>query len=212
MCLKDLSKAVHFRNSAIRAEKYFKRSEDSTEIEIAQHFEPEVHIKLEHEEDLSKIKCEPIDDANYEFIDTAQNPSSSFDVFASSSRRNFYDQETKTERRKKSKHRMALEDFGSSSSVVRCNLCYKSFTSVNSHQNHMKTVHQDMDVSEMHKCKYCNRYFKLKIYLNRHVTRIHGNKSKSVKGKGEMKRKSETIFNKEDVSLYCEVRQRQLIY
>lgn len=215
VCLKDLSKAMHFRNKAIRAEKYFKGSDDWQNRGFGDQFEPEIRIKLEEDEEMEKIKSEPIDeDPNYEYMTRIDamisNPAAttverSFDVFASKPRKDFRDYEHHFERRKKSKHsdRFALEDFGSSSGVVRCKLCMKSFTSVNSHQNHMKTVHREMDESEMHKCKYCNRYFKLKIYLNRHVSRIHG--CRSGKGRSDSKKKSETIFNKEDVSLYCEV-------
>lgn len=216
ICLKELSKAMHFRNKAIKAEKYFKRSdgvkgEDRTTA-VGEEFEPEVRIKLEDDEGFNKIKSEPFDeDPNYELMHNIDamvgNSGGSFqstsfvDVKLS---RDYYDFD---DRGKKSRHFNRIdEEFGSSSGVVRCKLCMKTFTSVNSHQNHMKTVHREMSESEMHKCKYCNRYFKLKIYLNRHVQRIHGSKHKSVKGRCDSKKKSyETIFNKEDISLYCEV-------
>lgn len=167
-------------------------------------------IKLENEINFDDIKSEPIDEVpNYEFVDESPTTSTSFvDVFATKSPTEFYDYNGRSERKKKHKlERYGLDDFCSSSGVVRCNLCMKSFTSVNSHQNHMKTVHREMKESEMHKCKYCNRFFKLKIYLNRHVTRIHGNVSlHAKKGRnGSKKKQTETIFDKEDVSLYCEV-------
>lgn len=203
-----MSRAIIFRNKAIWAEKYFERSKFAGADEP---FEPEIQIKLEDEK-FEIIKSEPADeDPNYEFMQNIdsmiENPeatSTSFvDVLATKSQRDYFD----LDRKKKTKHadRLGLDEFGSSSGVVRCKLCMKTFTSVSSHQNHMKTIHREMSESEMHKCKYCNRYFKLKIYLNRHVTRIHGSKHKP-KGRSDSKKKSsETIFNKEDVSLYCEV-------
>lgn len=217
VCLKDLSKAMHFRNRAIRAEKYFKRSDNWQQHKvdgspsIEEHFEPEICIKLENEE-LDKIKSEPVDDdPNYELMQNidsmVENTESSVLAFvdAFQPKTEFYDFD-RSERKRKAKHadRMGLEDFGSSSGVVRCKLCMKSFTSVNSHQNHMKTVHREMEESEMHKCKFCNRYFKLKIYLNRHIARIHA-KQKSSTSRTDSKKKTDSIFNKEDVSLYCEV-------
>lgn len=210
ICLSELSKAMHFRNKAIRAEKYFKRtSEIKGEDDSAKDytgFEPEIHIKTE-DEDFSKIKSEPFDeDPNYELMHNidlmmGKVPGSSFvdvklgrdyldfDEFGDQSKNamNFYRNE---------------EEFGSASGLVCCKLCLKSFTSMSSHQNHMKTVHRELTESEMHKCKYCNRYFKLKIYLNRHVQRIHGSKHRHSKSKTKH---CDTIFNRDDVSLYCEV-------
>ena len=218
ICLKELSKAMHFRNKAIRAEKYFKRSdvkgEDGTDVAGVE-FEPEVHIKLEDDE-FNKIKSEPFDeDPNYEFmhnIDLMTGSSCNADGSVQSTSfvdvkltRDFFHEERTVVVKSRHFNRYD-EEFGSSSGVVRCKLCMKSFTSVNSHHNHMKTVHREMSESEMHRCKYCNRYFKLKIYLNRHIQRIHGSKHKFAKGRCDSKKKSyETIFNKEDVSLYCEV-------
>jgi uncharacterized Zn-finger protein len=190
---------MHFRNKAIKAEKFFKGSEDWTSLE------PEVKIKLEDDEQ-ENIKAEPTDeDPNYEFMQNIDSmmttePATFVDVFQSNSQANY----EAAERKRKSKHD-SYEDFGSTSGVVRCKLCMKTFTSVNSRQNHMKTVHRELTESEMHKCKYCNRFFKLKIYLNRHVARIHGTKHKSKGRNGSKKKCSETIFNKEDVSLYCEL-------
>lgn len=215
ICLRDLSKAMHFRNKAIRAEKYFKRSGGWEEKDEVEQFEPEVRIKLEDEDEL--IKSEPFDeDPNYEFmhnIDTMVGSHASV-LFQSTSFvdvkpiQSYYDFDEKKDRKKRSKPtaRYENEDFGSSSGVVRCKLCMKSFTSVSSQQNHMKSVHREMSESEMHKCKYCNRFFKLKIYLNRHLLRIHGTKNTVVKARSDSKKKStESIFNREDVSLYCEV-------
>lgn len=207
---------MHFRNRAIRAEKYFKRSDilkeqkSESNLPIEGHFEPEVLIKLENDE-LDKIKSEPIDDdPNYELMQNIDsmvvNAESSVMAFvdAFQPKTEFYDIDRSNRKRKAKSERVDLEDFGSSSGVVRCKLCMKTFTSVSSHQNHMKTVHHKMDESEMHKCKYCNRCFKLKIYLNRHVARIHA-KQKSATSRSDLKKKTDTIFNKEDVSLYCEV-------
>lgn len=170
-------------------------------------FEPEVRIKLEDVEDIERVKSEPFDDdPNHELLanidsmvgnhNSHLNSVPFVDVFSSNN-------DVKCERRKKSKN-SDFEDFASSSGVVRCNLCLKTFTSVNSHHNHMKTVHREMSESEMHKCTFCNRFFKLKIYLNRHIARIHGTKTKS--GKSGKRKCLNSISNKEDVSLYCEVR------
>ena len=207
-----MSKAIHFRNKAIRAEKYFRKSDDCL---AGKDLEPEVQIKLEDYkfDELEKIKSEPLDeDPNYELlqnIDTMIGNNDNHleslpfvDVFSSKSNRDFFEHD-RTETRKKARH-SELENFGSSSGIVRCKLCMKSFTSVSSHQNHMKTVHREMSESEMHKCKFCNRYFKLKIYLNRHVARIHGTKKC---GRSSKRKCHDSIFNKEDVSLYCEVSQ-----
>lgn len=199
---------MHFRNRAIRSEKYFRRSSDAWQQKEELNdgkFEPEIRIKLEDDEELKRVKAEPFDeDPNHELlanIDSMVGNQNSHlnsvpfvDVFSNNAEA--YD------RRKKPKP-SELDDFGSSSGIVRCNLCLKSFTSVNSHHNHMKTVHREMSEAEMHKCKFCNRYFKLKIYLNRHVARIHGTKIKS--GKSSKKKGLDSIFQKEDVSLYCEV-------
>lgn len=199
-CLEELSKAINFRNKAIQSEKYFKRLDQCSSLQFV---EPEVQIKLESDVDFDNIKSEPIEeDSKYEFVDENPTASTSIeDVFEKPSTE-FYDFNFR--KRKSRSERYGLDDFCSSSGVVRCNLCLKTFTSVNSHQNHMKTVHREMTESEMHKCKHCNRYFKLKIYLNRHVTRIHGNLSSKSRHKSK-KKQTETIFDKEDVSLYCEV-------
>lgn len=210
-CLKDLTKAIHFRNKAIRAEKYFKRSDarhkDGKQFEESF---PEnlldVQIKLENDEVLENIKSEPYD-PNYEFMQNIETMivkgeetvDAFVDVFSQRDTENYNEH-----RKSKYPVRVDLEEFGSTSGIVRCKLCLKSFTSVNSHQNHMKTIHQKMTESEMHKCKYCNRFFKLKIYLNRHVARIHGTQ-KNPMNRNDKKKSLESIFNKEDVSLYCEV-------
>jgi hypothetical protein len=195
-CLKDLSKAINFRNKAIKSEQYFKKSECTF-------VEPEIHIKLEEDLNLENIKSEPLEDVpQYEFVDENRTPF--VDVFEKPATE-FYDySETSEKKRSKQKDRYTIDDFCSSSGIVRCNLCMKSFTSVNSHQNHMKTVHQKISESEMFKCKHCKRVFKLKIYLNRHVARIHGNVASKTRN-GPKKRCTDTIFEKEDVSLYCEV-------
>jgi hypothetical protein len=198
-CLKDLSKAISFRNKAIKSEKYFKKSDECNFVE------PEIHIKLEEDLNLENIKSEPLEEVpQYEFVD--ENRTSFVDVFDKPATE-FYDYGEKVEKKKnkRSKERYSIDDFCSSSGIVRCNLCMKTFTSVNSHQNHMKTVHQKMSEAEMFKCKHCKRVFKLKIYLNRHVARIHGNASSKCRSIPK-KRCSDTIFDKEDVSLYCEVR------
>lgn len=206
-CLKDLTKAIHFRNKAIRAERYFQRSGHVWQGKDGDQFEPEVHIKLEDGEALEAIKSEPYDeDPNYEFmqnIETMVGKSEAadktfVDVFASKPTQTYNESN-----RSKCSQRIDLEDFGSTSGIVQCKLCLKSFTSISSHQNHMKSVHQKMSEAEMHKCKQCNRFFKLKIYLNRHIARIHGTKRHS--SNRSKKKSHETIFNKEDVSLYCEV-------
>lgn len=202
---------MHFRNKAIRAEKYFRKSSGGWQQKEDLHdekFEPEVRIKLEDDEELERVKSEPFDDdPNHELLanidsmignhNSHLNSVPFVDVFSSN-------REVKCEQRKKKSKNSDFEDYASSSGVVRCNLCLKSFTSVNSHHNHMKTVHREMSESEMHKCKFCNRFFKLKIYLNRHAARIHGTKTKS--GKPSKRKGVDSIFNKEDVSLYCEVR------
>lgn len=215
ICLKDLSKAMHFRNKAIRSDKYFNKSYAWTHKDhlIGDHLEPEVRIKLEDEEELEKIKNEPFEDPNYELLENIDTmiggknyhlDSVRFvDVFSSNAARSFIEEGDRKERKTKSKLKdSVIEEFGSSSGVVRCKLCMKSFTSISSLQNHMKTVHQKLSEAEMHRCKFCNRYFKLKIYLNRHVARIHGTKKCGKTGK---KKGQDSIFNKEDVSLYCEV-------
>lgn len=218
VCVKELSKALQFRNKAIKAEKYFKRSDWPGRDEV-ERFEPEIRIKLEDENDVGRIKSEPFDDdPNYEFmhnIDTMMGNHHTSVLLQSTSfvdvkqNHSYEDFDEKIDHKKRSKPfvRYVDEDFGSSSGVVRCKLCMKSFTSVSSQQNHMKSVHREMSESEMHKCKYCNRFFKLKIYLNRHLLRIHGTKNKSTKARSDSKKKSsqESIFNREDVSLYCEV-------
>lgn len=210
---------MHFRNKAIRAEKYFKRTDSWQGKDGGEQFEPEIRIKLEDDDELDKIKSEPYDeDPNYEFmhnIDAMVGSHHASVVVQSSSFvevkpvQSYYDFDANNDQKKKSNpsFRYINEDFGSSSGVVRCKLCMKSFTSVSSQQNHMKSVHREMSESEMHKCKYCNRFFKLKIYLNRHLLRIHGTKNKLVKARSESKKKTaqDSIFNREDVSLYCEV-------
>lgn len=119
----------------------------------------------------------------------------------------FSAQSDELNRAEKHNHRdCSLQNFGSSSGVVQCKLCLKTFTSVSSYQNHMKTVHGELREDEMHKCRFCDRFFKLKIYLNRHIARVHGPKFNSAKARNDSKKKlHESIFNKEDVSLYCEV-------
>lgn len=208
-CLKDLEKALHFRNNAIKGEKYFKQSvswqdNDSKATEL----EPEVTIKLEEGEEVGMIKAEPLfTNPKYEFIDSMMSvPGTSGATFVDM--RLNYDYEENLDKRKNSQaDRYDCEEFGSSSGIVRCNLCLKSFTSVNSHSNHMKTVHRKMSESEMFKCRYCNRLYKLKIYLNRHIARVHQIKDRPSKSRCDSKKRvsHESIFNKEDISLYCEV-------
>lgn len=192
--MKDLSHAINFRNKAIKSEKFFQRSEDCSFVE------PEIQIKLERE-DLN-IKSEPFEEVpNYEFVD--ENRTSFVDVFETK----FYDYSENKKRKNKDRYGIG---FCSTSGVVRCNLCMKTFTSVNSHQNHMKTVHKKLSEAELFKCKHCNRVFKLKIYLNRHVTRVHGNVPTKAR-QASKKSCTDTIFDKEDVSLYCEVSETLLM-
>lgn len=209
-CLNDLDKALHFRNNAIKGEKYFKQSISWQENgSKAKELEPEVRIKLEDGEEVGMVKSEPFfANPKYEFIDSMMGipetsgliESATFDMPSSYD----YNEMEKTSRQTS---RYNCDEFGSSSGVVRCNLCLKSFTSVNSHSNHMKTVHREMTESEMFKCRYCNRLYKLKIYLNRHITRVHRIKGRSSNSRCDSKKRlsHESIFNKEDISLYCEV-------
>lgn len=210
-----MTKAITFRNKAIRAEKFFRRSDGNAKDDfvVGQQFEPDISIKLEDDDCPNRIKAEPFDeDPNYEFMQNIDSMishpaailSSPFvDVFSAQSEELHRNEERS---RQKASETNEQGSFGSSSGVVRCKLCLKTFTSVSSHHNHMKTVHREMREDEMHKCRYCDRYFKLKIYLNRHIARIHGNKYHAGKPRLDLKRKShESIFNKEDVSLYCEV-------
>lgn len=209
-CMKDLEKALHFRNNAIKGEKYFKQSVSWIENEEkVKEFEPEVTIKLEEGEGVRLVKSEPFfSNPKYEFIDSMTSvPGTELALEGSSFIDTRFNFDYEENLRWKKKSQVGYEEFGSSSGVVRCNLCLKSFTSVNSHSNHMKTVHREMSESEMFKCRYCNRLYKLKIYLNRHITRVHQIKDRSNKSRCESKKRisHESIFNKEDISLYCEV-------
>lgn len=215
--MKDLSKAIQFRNKAIRAEKHFAGVEGrQTCDDQLEQLEPLVRIKLEdYDDDVKNIKSEPLyDDPNLEYethIDQMVGlseasvllESTSFvDILSAKPSRSKSNRDERTERRRSAKTESRDSGGSTSSGIVKCNLCMKTFMSASRRTDHMKTVHGERTEQEMHKCNYCDRFFKLKIYLNRHVTRVHGSQSKTAC----KKKSTQSIFNKEDVALYCEVK------
>lgn len=57
--------------------------------------------------------------------------------------------------------------------AVHCNLCLKSFTTLNSYKNHQRTVHQELNETDLFKCPHCERLFKMKYYLSKSITLLY---------------------------------------
>jgi hypothetical protein len=49
---------------------------------------------------------------------------------------------------------------------TQCKLCFKNFTSVHSLKAHMRAIHQKLEETDMYRCQYCERLFKMKYYLS----------------------------------------------
>ena len=54
-----------------------------------------------------------------------------------------------------------------SESETQCHLCLKTFTTIHSMKDHMRAVHQKLKESDMFKCEYCDRLFKMRYYLSK---------------------------------------------
>lgn len=220
-CLNELTRVKAFKLKAKEAQEFFRKSlnlserenwsfqGESTEI----HIEPHVVIKLEDDDSVDRIKLEPTEGITFSNVNTNAENQSYFE-FSNVNVRGFDEVEEEEEEYTEvdddgdeSKNQRPLYDFGTSQEVIQCNLCFSVFPSLSSKTNHMRNVHGKLTESEMHKCKFCNRYFKHKNYLNRHITRVHPNENKKTHSKKSESKSSKTssLQSKEDISLYCEI-------
>lgn len=89
--------------------------------------------------------------------------------------------------------------------VAQCKLCYKSFTSLHSMKDHMRAIHQKLDESDMYKCPHCDRLFKMKYYLNRHIKSYHLRQlnKKEKRTKPKLRFDGDEIFKEKLVGLNC---------
>lgn len=97
--------------------------------------------------------------------------------------------------------------FSLAEGIAQCKLCFKTFTSLHSLRDHMRAIHQNLDVQDMFKCPHCNRLFKMKYYLNRHIKSFHlrqVNKEKRPKNGVRSDRiDGDEIFKEKLVGLNC---------
>lgn len=69
----------------------------------------------------------------------------------------------------------------------------------------MRAIHQKLDESDMFKCPHCDRLFKMKYYLNRHIKSYHLRqmKKKEKRSKPKMRIDGDEIFQQKLVGLNC---------
>lgn len=68
----------------------------------------------------------------------------------------------------------------------------------------MRAIHQKLDECDMFKCPHCERLFKMKYYLNRHIKSFHMNiKKEEKRSKGKPRIDGEDIFKEKLAGLNC---------
>lgn len=72
-------------------------------------------------------------------------------------------------------------------------------------KDHMRAIHQKLDDADMYKCPHCDRLFKMKYYLNRHIKSYHLRqvKKKEKRSKPKLRIDGEEIFKEKLVGLNC---------
>lgn len=194
-CVKQLNEAIKLRTLCIQSDNFFKKSESSYKAEIMIWKEINVEdsdlkIKKEHLNNHG-IKEELIDDSLsisiFENIETIiddnsigsshpQNKLSTLNREEETNSTSESDDEVKYHKSKKSlrSNYNSLENckVDTSNNIARCRLCMKTFTSLHSMKSHMRTIHQKLDETDMFKCKYCDRLFKMKYYLSEYKNSI----------------------------------------
>lgn len=174
-CIKDLNKAVKFRKKCIESESHFKN--------FFLNFEPflwndELKIISSGNNNRKTIKEEPDE---YNNVDLFENiaaiieencATDSLRISSHSKAGKSDDENSKTEcpekkRRVKRKIKHENDEPDSDLSETQCHLCLKKFTSNHSMKDHMRAVHQKLKESDMFKCEYCDRLFKMRYYLSK---------------------------------------------
>lgn len=92
--------------------------------------------------------------------------------------------------------------------IAQCRLCFKTFTSLHSMKDHMRAIHQNLDECDMFKCPHCERLFKMKYYLNRHIKSYHlrqvkKKQKRSKNGPRPSRIDGDEIFKEKLVGLNC---------
>ena len=69
----------------------------------------------------------------------------------------------------------------------------------------MRAIHQKLDEADMYKCPHCDRLFKMKYYLNRHIKSYHLRqvKKKEKRSKPKLRIDGDEIFKEKLVGLNC---------
>lgn len=75
-------------------------------------------------------------------------------------------------------------------------------------KDHMRAIHQKLDEADMFKCPHCERLFKMKYYLNRHIKSYHMKQVKkkekrSKNGFRTSKIDGDEIFKEKLIGLNC---------
>lgn len=221
-----------FLKKSLEAEVFTLNESRNDENELSDYVSPEGQsVKDEPSHTVTEermIKDEPADDINlelYEHIDTileenlgiAEDSNDLTRVPKRTKRDTFSDQsedgsesEVLAIMKNKSKAvRKCSEpdesDLMQTNGLAQCNLCYKSFTSIHSFKDHMRCVHQQLDEADMFKCPHCDRLFKMKYYLNRHIKSYHikDGKKKEKCSKVKSKFEGDEIFKEKLVGLNC---------
>lgn len=174
-CIKDLQKASNFRKKCIESANHFKKHLLSFEPFI---WNDELRILssgYNSYKNHKSIKDEPHDyNVNlFEDITAIIEENCASDMQLSSSSKadkliNEYNKAECLDMKRHVKKNIEYEnlDLGSESSETQCHLCFKSFTRKQSLNDHMRVVHQKLNESDMFKCKYCDRLFKMQYYLS----------------------------------------------
>ncbi|CAG9805431.1 unnamed protein product [Chironomus riparius] len=209
-CIKDLNKAVKFRKKCIQSEHHFKKHLLTFEPFI---WNDELRMISSSDNNHKSIKEEPHEFNNVNFFehyaaivdeDCATDMLKTSRLSKSVKSYNENSQAEHPEKKRRVKRNIKHENV-ESDSETQCHLCLKTFTKMHSMKNHMRAVHQDLNESDMFKCEYCDRLFKIRYYLNRHIKNAHtkknSKKEKQAKAKNE---EDEGIFNEKLTGINCQ--------
>lgn len=214
ICLQQLADSISFREKCIKGDEHFKRKISEIVATVWKSSKDDICVK--QEQDSDNIKQEPLEEFNLDLfnIDTILEDNvetNNFEGCAKTDSSSESGCDERRERKQKARRNKRAQgfkesDFGVIDGIASCHLCFKSFTSMHSMNDHMRAIHEKLDEADMYKCPYCSRLFKMRYYLNRHIKTNHlGQVRKKSNNKAKQKPKQEVdaIFKEKLPGLNC---------
>lgn len=172
-CIKDLQEASKFRSKCIESANHFKKHFLTFEPFLWNDELRTINSGHDSYENHKSIKDEP-NDYNVSLFDdiaaiieeNCATDSLKLSNFSKSHNEYSETEEPDKKRRVKKKIKHENENPRSESLEIQCHLCLKTFTRIHSMKDHMRAVHQKIKESDMFKCNYCDRLFKMQYYLS----------------------------------------------